>query len=436
MPALGMAQETGLIVSWLKSPGDAVAIGDALMEVETDKAVMEVKALADGFLADLRAEAGESVPVGEVIALITDAPQAEVQDMSELSRDPAPILSTDQAPLAGNDIIMPALGMAQETGLIVAWHKAVGEAVLEDDVLLEVETDKSTMEVPAGQSGFIADILVPEGQEVPVGSVIAIISTNKPAVGAKQEKTIEAPVPDTVTERPLSKVASAQMTKAKKAEVPRQPVALRDGRILASPKARRLAMREGLDLMRLSAAGHPQPFHVADLAILRAMPKASSPMADVTAHRITACCSSTGVAEFIAKMHSLGGMDLSANMIWASFAAGAWRSAEGAEGTLIIELTELTQSLGRFENLDRQRLSQPSHYDGQQGTDLILQDLSKTAITSVSFGANLPTLTIGNETSQYFITFEYGAEQISNAAALTFVSDFAARLEDPLRHLL
>jgi pyruvate dehydrogenase E2 component (dihydrolipoamide acetyltransferase)/2-oxoglutarate dehydrogenase E2 component (dihydrolipoamide succinyltransferase) len=159
-------------------------------------------------------------------------------------------------------------------------------------------------------------------------------------------------------------------------------------------------------------------------------------MADVTAHRITARCSSTGVAEFIAKMHSLGGMDLSANMIWASFAVGAWRSAESTEGTLIIELTELTQSLGRFENLDRQRLSQPSQYDGQQGTDLILQDLSKTAITSVSFGANLPTLTIGNETSQYFITFEYGAEQISNAAALTFVSDFAARLEDPLRHLL
>jgi pyruvate/2-oxoglutarate dehydrogenase complex dihydrolipoamide acyltransferase (E2) component len=48
MPALGMAQDTGLIVSWLKKPGDAVKTGDALFEVETDKAVMEVEAVADG----------------------------------------------------------------------------------------------------------------------------------------------------------------------------------------------------------------------------------------------------------------------------------------------------------------------------------------------------------------------------------------------------
>src|ERR1700761_8608276 len=74
MPALGMAQTTGLIVAWRKQPGDAVKAGDVLMEVETDKAVMEVAADTDGYLVDVRAAAGEDVPVGDVIARIADSP--------------------------------------------------------------------------------------------------------------------------------------------------------------------------------------------------------------------------------------------------------------------------------------------------------------------------------------------------------------------------
>ncbi|PKQ02587.1 MAG: dihydrolipoamide acetyltransferase, partial [Alphaproteobacteria bacterium HGW-Alphaproteobacteria-11] len=80
MPALGMAQETGVLVSWLKRSGDAVRAGEPLMEVETDKAVMEVEAQASGWLTDVRAAAGDAVPVGAVIARIAqakpDAPQA------------------------------------------------------------------------------------------------------------------------------------------------------------------------------------------------------------------------------------------------------------------------------------------------------------------------------------------------------------------------
>ena len=63
MPALGMAQETGKIISWLKQPGDAVTAGDVIMEVETDKSVMEVEAQASGFLTRVTAKAGDDVPV-------------------------------------------------------------------------------------------------------------------------------------------------------------------------------------------------------------------------------------------------------------------------------------------------------------------------------------------------------------------------------------
>jgi biotin carboxyl carrier protein len=187
MPALGMAQDTGLIVSWLKKPGDAVKTGEGLMEVETDKAVMEVEAVADGFLAAVSAEAGDHVPVGQVVAVIAETAEAAKNTSPSPSSstpqddEPTSRAESETEPLpSGAEIIMPALGMAQDSGLIVAWRKKPGDPVAASDVLLEVETDKSVMEVEAGHDGFVAAILAGAEQAVPVGSVIAIISAAKP----------------------------------------------------------------------------------------------------------------------------------------------------------------------------------------------------------------------------------------------------------------
>src|SRR5439155_11279789 len=70
MPALEMAQETGKIVSWLKKEGDVIKKGEPLLEVETDKAVVEVEATADGVLAGVKSHEGDVVPVGVTIAWI------------------------------------------------------------------------------------------------------------------------------------------------------------------------------------------------------------------------------------------------------------------------------------------------------------------------------------------------------------------------------
>ena len=70
MPALGMNQTTGKILAWLKGKGDPVKIGDPVMEVETDKAVVEVEAQAAGVLIEIRHAAGSEVPVGHVVAVI------------------------------------------------------------------------------------------------------------------------------------------------------------------------------------------------------------------------------------------------------------------------------------------------------------------------------------------------------------------------------
>jgi pyruvate dehydrogenase E2 component (dihydrolipoamide acetyltransferase) len=70
MPALEMAQETGKLISWLKKEGDSVAKGEPLLEIETDKAVMEIESPADGVLAGVKAQPGADVPVGRIIAWI------------------------------------------------------------------------------------------------------------------------------------------------------------------------------------------------------------------------------------------------------------------------------------------------------------------------------------------------------------------------------
>ena len=109
MPALEMAQETGKIVSWVKKEGDAIRKGEILLEVETDKAVVEIEASADGVLGGVKSQAGDVVPVGTTIAWIL-APGEQVpaetasaapaaRTMTEQSR-PSSAPSTRTAPPA------------------------------------------------------------------------------------------------------------------------------------------------------------------------------------------------------------------------------------------------------------------------------------------------------------------------------------------------
>jgi pyruvate dehydrogenase E2 component (dihydrolipoamide acetyltransferase) len=82
MPALELTQETGKLVSWRKKEGEAVTKGETLLEVETDKAVVEVEALADGFLAGIKAQEGDVIPVGRTIAWIVEKGEAPPADES------------------------------------------------------------------------------------------------------------------------------------------------------------------------------------------------------------------------------------------------------------------------------------------------------------------------------------------------------------------
>src|SRR5579884_1913533 len=98
MPALEMAQETGKIVSWVKKEGDSVSKGEILLEVETDKAVVEIEAQADGVLAGVKSHEGDVVPVGQTIAWLVapgEKPPAETAAAAPSARaTSAPVMAT------------------------------------------------------------------------------------------------------------------------------------------------------------------------------------------------------------------------------------------------------------------------------------------------------------------------------------------------------
>ena len=91
------------------------------------------------------------------------------------------------------DITMPQLGETVTEGTITKWHKAVGDAVKEDEVLYEVSTDKVDTEVTAPTSGFLAEIVVQEGDTVDVGTKLAVISSDAPAEGGGDAPAAEEP---------------------------------------------------------------------------------------------------------------------------------------------------------------------------------------------------------------------------------------------------
>lgn len=430
MPALGMAQETGQIVAWLKAPGDAVKAGEPLMEVETDKATMEVEAQADGWLTDVRAQAGDDVPVGQVVAVIADSPDASTAKDAQPAKTPAPGGGLPE----GAQVIMPALGMAQDTGKLLAWLKAPGDAVAADDPLFEVETDKAAMEVAAGHDGYLAATLAEEGQDVAVGDVIAVISTAKPdAPQAKRAGAAAAPQPEAAVQPAPKPAALAKPATPVKQVAP----ALAGGRILASPKARRLAAQRGLDLTRLAAAGHPQPYHVADLEALSAMP-AANPAAGAPAgvrDAVSARVPVEGFAAFCDWIAAETGAPAQPAAILAAFAAGALRAAQGGQGALALQVGGLSGSV-TYIDPDLAPMSQIAPV-GAQTPALILRDLRGSRISSARFGSDsAPVLGLASDGTGFEITLDAPAGVFSPDQALALVSGFGARLENPLVHLL
>lgn len=172
MPALEMAQETGKLLSWRKKEGESVAKGETLLEIETDKAVMEIESPGDGVLAAVKVQEGAVVPVGETIAWIVrpgekppsevTAPTMSVRASTEPTRPVSTAPAPEQPSGSGPRISPKARQLARERGIDAASIKGSGPggAILAEDILAvtaPAATSAAGIETPGSVGRLMAE---------------------------------------------------------------------------------------------------------------------------------------------------------------------------------------------------------------------------------------------------------------------------------------
>ena len=151
MPALEMAQETGKLVSWMKKEGEQVRKGEMLLEVETDKAVVEIEAAGDGLLSGITAKVGDVVPVGQTIAWLLQPGESlpttsDVPTVTGRRTDAAPVAAAPSSEVVasrggGARVSPKARRLAQDHGVDLSTVRGSGPGgeILADDILAAAE---------------------------------------------------------------------------------------------------------------------------------------------------------------------------------------------------------------------------------------------------------------------------------------------------------
>jgi pyruvate dehydrogenase E2 component (dihydrolipoamide acetyltransferase) len=270
MPRMSDTMTEGVIVEWHKKVGDKVKPGDLLAEVETDKATMELDSYNEGTLLHIGVEKGKSAKVDDIIAVIgkegedyksvlggnaapaAEAPKAEAAPKTEPAKEAATSVTPEQ--LGVTVIRMPLLSDTMTEGKIVAWNKKVGDKVKSDDNLADVETDKATMEVVGYTDGTLLYTGVPDGGTAKVNDVIAIIGKEGTDVSGLVA-SLKNPGGAASSAAPAAGKAEAAAVAAPQQEAPAASSSSENGRIKASPLAKKIAQEKGVDLRQVQGSG-------------------------------------------------------------------------------------------------------------------------------------------------------------------------------------
>ncbi|MFT3845351.1 MAG: 2-oxo acid dehydrogenase subunit E2 [Lacibacter sp.] len=270
MPLLSDTMTEGKIVKWNKQVGEKVKSDDVLADVETDKATMEVVGYADGTLLYIGVPEGKAAQVNEIIAIVGKEGE-DYQSLlgggsSTAAPAPAPVAEAPvaAAPAAGGDadsiaktlavtvIRMPLLSDTMTEGKIVAWNKKVGDAVKADESLADVETDKATMEVVPYVDGTLLYTGFEAGTAAKVNEVIAIIGKAGTDVSGLIE-AIKNPSAPAVSAPAASSASPAATTTAPASTTTES--SSDNGRVKASPLAKKIAAEKGIDLKAVQGSG-------------------------------------------------------------------------------------------------------------------------------------------------------------------------------------
>jgi pyruvate dehydrogenase E2 component (dihydrolipoamide acetyltransferase) len=308
MPRLSDTMTEGVIAAWHKKVGDKVKKGDLLAEIETDKATMELESYKDGTLLHIGGDKGSKIQVDDLLAILGNPGE----DISGLTKGgnasgaaakpdmQKPVTKeTDTADKAEGDVptggqassssmdlskmeevvLMPRLSDTMTEGVIAAWHKKVGDPVKKGEVLADIETDKATMELESYKNGTLLYQGAKEGQKIAVNDLLCVIGeqgkVNVDAIvaaakgGAAQEKSA---VPAQQSEPTLQAAQPATQATTQQASASTTP----EGRIKASPLAKKLAKEKGIDISKVQGSGDNGRITKSDIDNFKPMQQAAA----------------------------------------------------------------------------------------------------------------------------------------------------------------
>lgn len=287
MPRLSDTMTEGVIAAWHKKIGDSVKKGELLAEIETDKATMELESYKDGVLLHIGGDKGSKIQVDQLLAIVG----AKGEDIASLlnggnSTPAAPPAATESKPaeaapaspapqqssldLSKMDevVLMPRLSDTMEVGVIAGWHKNVGDAVKKGEVLAEIETDKATMELESYKNGTLLHIGAAKGEKIPVNGLLCIIGekgkVDVDAIIAAAKGGTSTPTASKIADAPAAATPEQTTTVASASE--------NNGRVKASPLAKKLAAEKGIDINSISGSGDGGRIIKADIDNFKAQP--------------------------------------------------------------------------------------------------------------------------------------------------------------------
>jgi 2-oxoglutarate dehydrogenase E2 component (dihydrolipoamide succinyltransferase) len=175
VPVLPESVADASVATWHVKAGDKVTRDQILVDIETDKVVLEVPAPADGVVAEILHEEGATVLGEQIIALLSDGDSDTASDAAPVQQS-APAGAAPAGDVKVIDITVPVLPESVADATIATWHVSPGDSVSREQNLVDIETDKVVLEVVAQEDGIIGDILHNEGATVLAEQVIGTLT--------------------------------------------------------------------------------------------------------------------------------------------------------------------------------------------------------------------------------------------------------------------
>ncbi|MBO9620142.1 MAG: pyruvate dehydrogenase complex dihydrolipoamide acetyltransferase [Niabella sp.] len=270
MPRLSDTMTEGVIADWHKKVGDPVKKGDLLAEIETDKATMELESYKDGVILYLGGPKGSKLQVDDLLAIVGEAGEdvsglvggngaaAKTETKQEAAPQAAAPAKTEAAPAVDVSkmeevVLMPRLSDTMTEGVIAGWAKNIGDPVKKGDLLAEIETDKATMELESYKNGTLLYQGAQKGEKIQVNDLLCII-------GDAANVDVNAIVAAVKGGSAAAAPAAAEQPAAQPAAPIAEPAVVQadtsaDGRVKASPLAKKMAADKGIDLKQVQGTG-------------------------------------------------------------------------------------------------------------------------------------------------------------------------------------